>query len=459
MQGISSARPAALSPDSMRVDSLRVRLSIPSQPWWLERPRQGAMFTPRVTGIAETERRPAASVIVRAEIDGVGVNIESPVVYRYADPIKGEIQHPVVGAPAITVSLDEAVAYAQANVPIQRELRVYVRSHASDARDVTVSLHLPPGLVADSMERRVRLEGNAQNRVASGPGAAFGIGGGAAPERVQLVTFNVRGQLTPGRHEVGVQARSGAATYATGYSTVHYDHIQPQRLYRPATLGIEAVDAKFPRGFSIAYINGVGDNVAPMLEQLGVAVTVVDPASLPRTDLSRFGAVVVGTRAYEASEALVANNARLLQYAREGGTLVVQYGQYEMTQPGVMPYPVTLSRPADRVTVENAPVTILDTAARALNAPNTIRVADFAGWVQDRSLYMPRTFDAAYTPLLEMHDPGEDANRGAVLIAPLGKGTYVYTTLAFFRQLPNGVPGAARLFLNLLTASTMVIQP
>ncbi len=218
------------------------------------------------------------------------------------------------------------------------------------------------------------------------------------------------------------------------------------------------MDARLPRALAIAYITGVGDNVAPMLEQLGVNVTVIDPAMLPRTDLSKFGAVVVGTRAYEASDALVANNARLLDYARDGGTLVVQYGQFEMTRPGIMPYPITLARPADRVTVEGAPVTIVDPAASILAAPNTITTRDFDGWIQDRTLYMPRTFDPAYTPVFEMHDPGEAPNRGAVLVAPYGKGTYVYTTLAFFRQLPNGNPGAARLMLNLLSARGAV-QP
>ncbi|MEP7345417.1 MAG: LmbE family protein, partial [Gemmatimonadaceae bacterium] len=162
--------------------------------------------------------------------------------------------------------------------------------------------------------------------------------------------------------------------------------------------------------------------------------------------------VIVGTRAYEASEALVANNARLLDYAQGGGTLVVQYGQYEMQTAGIMPYPITLARPADRVTVEDAPVKIIDPSAAILSAPNKISATDFAGWQQDITLYMPRTFDPRYVPSLEVSDPGEPPNRGALLVAPLGKGTYVYTTLAFFRQLPAGVPGAARLFVNLMAA-------
>ena len=141
-----------------------------------------------------------------------------------------------------------------------------------------------------------------------------------------------------------------------------------------------------------------------------------------------------------------------VERTRRGGTVVVQYGQYEMTQPGIMPYPITISRPHDRVTHEDAPVTLLDPAARVLSSPNRITDANFAGWVQERSLYMPRTFDDRYRAPLSMNDPGEAANRGAVLVAPVGSGMYIYTTLALFRQLPAGVPGAARLFVNLLSA-------
>jgi hypothetical protein len=131
---------------------------------------------------------------------------------------------------------------------------------------------------------------------------------------------------------------------------------------------------------------------------------------------------------------------------------VVQYGQYEMTRPGIMPHPITIERPHDRVTVEESPVRLLRPDHPLLRTPNVITLADFEGWVQERSLYMPRTFDDAYLPLVAVQEPGEDERTGALLIAPLGAGTYVYTTLAFFRQLPVGVPGAARLFVNLLGA-------
>lgn len=134
--------------------------------------------------------------------------------------------------------------------------------------------------------------------------------------------------------------------------------------------------------------------------------------------------------------------------------MVVQYGQTEMTQPGIMPYPIELARPAARVTDENAPVRVLAPDSPLLTWPNRITAEDWRGWVQERSVYMPSTFDAHYTPILSMNDPGEPPNQGAILIARVGNGTYVYTTLALFRQLPAGNPGGARLFVNLLGAGS-----
>ena len=426
----AAAFTATLLPDSSAQDSITFTAGSVTQPWWLVTARRAAMFVPEVRGIPEDVATRGTQVDVEVVIESVPVHAVVPLVYRYADPIRGEVNRPLAAAPAIGVTLDRDVEFAPANSPIERPVRVHVRSAAGDEREVQVTLDLPNGLVADSATRTVTLPAGA----------------------VRTMVFAVRGRLAPGRHAIKARVSSGGETFTSGYAAIDYEHIRPQRLYRPSAVALEAVDLKVPRGLTVAYIPGVGDNIAPMLEQLGLNVTVLDPASLPRTDLSRFGAVVVGTRAYEASDALVANNARLLEYAHGGGTLVVQYGQYEMQQAGIMPYPITLARPADRVTLENAPVKVLDLNAPVLNAPNRITDQDFAGWVQDRTLYMPRTFDRAYTPVLETNDPGEPPNRGPILIAQYGKGTYVYTTLAFFRQLPNGVPGAARLFVNLMAA-------
>jgi hypothetical protein len=295
-----------------------------------------------------------------------------------------------------------------------------------------------------------------------GEGEPQGIPGGravAANSPTRAVEFHVHGSLAEGRHVISATAESEGRRFNSGYTLIDYAHIRPQRLYRDATIELSAVDVQVSAGLNVAYIPGVGDNVAPMLEQLAIPVTIVAPDRVAMTDLSRFTTVVVGPRAYESSAALVAANPKLLDFARRGHTLVVQYGQFEMARPGIMPFPVTIVRPGDRVTEEDATVRVTDPSSPVLNSPNRIGPADWAGWVQERSLYMPRTHDARYRTMLSMNDTGEPPNDGAILVAPLGAGTYVYTTLALFRQLPAGVPGGARLFVNLLSADQRSAGP
>ena len=403
----------------------------PSTPYWLEQPRRGSIFANPRPRADEGATFPDARVSVIASVNDASFTVSAPIVYRYADQVRGEIRRPVAGVPRISVLLDQGLEYAPAGTPIERELRVYLQSVDTMPHAVKLEVRLPAGLVTDSAIRD------------------FTVPRGGA---VLTATIRVRGRLPVGKHVIDVVATEAGESFAQGYTTIDYEHINPRRLYRPSRLTLEAVDVVATSGMRVGYIQGVGDNSAPALEQLGITVTKIDPATLRQADLRGYTAIVVGPRAYESLPALVANNARLLDYARAGGTLVVQYGQYEMQQPGIMPYPITINRPHDRVTDENAPVRIIDSAAAIVRTPNRITQRDFDGWLQDRSLYMPRTFDPRYTPILEMNDPGEPPNRGALLIAPLGQGTYVYTSLAFFRQLPNGVPGAARLFVNLLAA-------
>jgi LmbE family N-acetylglucosaminyl deacetylase len=436
-RGSSAGNTVTVQPDSSVTfdafmgDGFGQRFEGVSSPHWLAKPRKGAMFDFLVRGFEEAVYANDAVVSLQLAVDGVGFSAHAPIVRRFADQVVGELKRPIAAVPRVSVLLDQAVQYAPARAPIERTLRVQLQSPDSSSQTVRLEMRLPAGMTVDSAERTVVVPGS---------------------NAVQTVEFNVRGTLPAGRHGIDVVAVEGSQRFAQGYTTIDYEHINPRRMYRTSRLTIEAVDLGAQPAMRIAYIEGVGDNSAPALEQLGLAVTRLDPAQLATTDLRGYSAVVVGPRAYETSAVLVANNARLLDYARNGGTLVVQYGQYEMQRPGMMPYPITINRPHDRVTNENAAVTILDSTSAILRAPNRITARDFDGWIQDRSLYMPRTFDPAYTPVLAMSDPGEQPNRGAILVAPLGRGTYVYTTLAFFRQLPNGVPGAARLFVNLLAA-------
>ena len=431
---LETTLPAAVTrrvdPDSMVRVALDVPTTQPMSPWWLARPRAGDLFATEINGLPESSHARTGAARIRFEVADAMFEVRTPVVYRYADPVQGEVERPVSIVPAAAVTVDRAVEVAPQGAEYNRTVQVRVTSSMSDSQPVRVALRLPAGLMADSAARTVTL----------------------APGASSTLTFRVRGRPTAGSHQISAETTIADMPSPLGYQLIEYPHIRPQRMYRPATVALRVADVTVPAGLRITYVPGVSDNVAPVLQQLGFAVGVVQPAALDTFDLAATDVVVVGPRAYEAHDALVRNNARLLDWVRRGGTMVVQYGQYEMMNPGVMPFPVTINRPQDRVTEEDVPVRVLDPRSPILSTPNRITDADFAGWVQERGLYMPRTFAEAYTPLLSMNDPGEPANNGAILVAPYGSGTYVYTTMSFFRQLPAGVPGATRLFVNLLAA-------
>jgi hypothetical protein len=242
---------------------------------------------------------------------------------------------------------------------------------------------------------------------------------------------------------VGV-ASDGALTI------IDYPHIRPRPSVHPSIVDIRVAQILLPGLARVGYVRGAADRVPEALEQVGVPVLLLRPDSLARGDLSRYDAIVIGSRAYEMDPALIAHNGRLLDYARAGGLLVVQYQQYPFIEGGFAPYRMSIARPHDRVSDETAPVTPLAPAAPLFHSPNEITADDWQGWVQERGLYFARDWDSTFVPLLETHDPGDAPLQGGLLVAPLGRGTYVYTGVSFFRQLPAGVVGAYRLFANLL---------
>ena len=437
-----------IQPDSVFALTQDVAAGQVTSPWWLATPRAGDIFSTTIDGRPEQSKLRTGLARIRLSVAGASFLVDQPIVYRYADPVAGEVERPVSIVPATALTLDRAAELAPQGAEYNRAVQVRVVSSLADSQPVRVALRLPTGLTADSASRTVRL----------------------APGASSTLAFRVRGRPVAGTHEIGAEAGvataagpagngGGAGTSRTGYQLIEYPHIRPQRMYRPASIALRVADVTVPAGLRVTYIPGVSDNVAPVLQQLGFALSVIQPTALDTFDLSATDVVVVGPRAYEAHDALVRNNPRLLAWVQRGGTMVVQYGQYEMMNAGVMPFPVTISRPQDRVTEEDAPVRVLDAGSPVLSVPNRITDADFAGWVQERGLYMPRTFADVYKPLLAMNDPGEQSNSGGILVAPYGSGTYVYTTLSFFRQLPAGVPGATRLFVNLLAAGQKTRPP
>ncbi len=223
-----------------------------------------------------------------------------------------------------------------------------------------------------------------------------------------------------------------------------------RRRYAAAARELVRSDMRLPALSRVGYVLGASDRVPESLVEIGVPVVRLVAADLENGDLARFDAIVVGSRAYETDRALQNANGRLLDYVRGGGLLIVQYQQYAFVEGRFAPLPLEIARPHDRITDEGAPVSLLDPTSPVFRYPNPVGPADWEGWVQERALYMAGSWDPGYRPLLEMSDADQPAQRGGLLVAGLGKGTYVYTGLAFFRQLPAGVPGAFRLFANLL---------
>ncbi|MBK9758524.1 MAG: hypothetical protein IPO90_00785 [Flavobacteriales bacterium] len=233
---------------------------------------------------------------------------------------------------------------------------------------------------------------------------------------------------------------------------IDYPHIMPQVYYTPAEVKMIPLDVK-TTAKTVGYIKGAGDDVPQAIQQLGVKVDIVDPATASLEIISKYDAVVMGIRAYNNNQGMKRFNPVLMRYVENGGTVVVQYTTRtsDMVLPDSLigPYPFKLTR--DRVTVEEAPPTFLDAKHPLLNTPNKITTTDFDGWVQERGLYFCGSLDPHYTPLIAWNDPGEQPLNGGLITCNYGKGRYVYTGISFFRELPAGVPGAYRLFANLIS--------
>jgi hypothetical protein len=274
-----------------------------------------------------------------------------------------------------------------------------------------------------------------------------------APGEVREVRFTVTppANAAAGDHPVSaVFIAENGQRFERGVQMIDYPHVRARPLYHDARSVVRAFDVRVPQGLRVAYIEGAGEEGPGFLANLGITPELLDAEDLAEGDLDRFDVVIAGSRAYEVRTDLMAHNRRLLEWVARGGTMIVQYNKHEIVEGHFTPFPITIARPHGRVTDENAPVRMLDPAHPVVTTPNRITEQDWTGWVQERGLYFAETWDDAYTPVLETSDPGGTPLRGGLLIARHGQGTYVYTGLAFFRQFPQGVPGAYRLFANLL---------
>jgi hypothetical protein len=440
-----------IPPDSTAQWTIPVAVLGSTVPWWLGQkvlniyePFESALdglarpaaIPDRVTipavAIPETIRRVSdVTVLVRIAEQLIGLSV-GPIVHRTADPLGGVQERAVTSVPPITLGFDHSLEWVPAGKPVDRLLRFSVQSNADSQRTISLNLVAPPGLRVDSLPKTITL----------------------APQQTTELLLRIRGTLQPGRHPFGLFGRDAdSVAFDRGLRTVRYPHLRPIQLSRGSALWLHGVEIAVPSRLNVAYLQGVGDLITPYLRQLGVRLTVLDYDALLNADLSGFTTVVVGTRAYEAHPGLVASNAKLLDFARRGGTLLVLGGTTATYGYNVFPFPLGPGPDGatDRVTLENAPVRVLTPGSRLLAWPNRITEGDWGGWVSERASFMPRVIDSRYATPLEIHDPDQPESRGALLVARLGKGTYIYTTLSLVQQLPAAVGGAARLFVNLMS--------
>lgn len=413
------------------------RVTIPanqkiSQPYWLEKPIvKGVFQVDNQQLIGMPENPPALTASYTFIVDGQRFTYTRPVVYKSTDPVEGEIYRPFIIQPEITANLTERVYVFADNSPKTAEIVVKAgRANVSG----TLKVDVPAGW---------RIE------PASAP---FSLKNKDDEQRATF-TLTPTAQAKDGRLQAIMTTQIG--TFTTALRQIAYKHIPTQTLFPPAEAKLVKLDVKVTAK-NVGYVVGAGDEVPAALQQMGCHVTLLGPAQL-NGNLSAYDAIVIGVRAYNTDDFLAIYQPKLMDYVKNGGTMVVQYvtpGGSGVIQNGLKvsqlgPYPFKVVN--ERVTDEEATMTFINPQHRLLNYPNKISEADFSNWIQERGIYFAQDWDKAYEPIFSAHDPNEAPKQGSLIYAPYGKGHFMYTGLVFFRELPAGVPGAYRLFANLIS--------
>lgn len=358
--------------------------------------------------------------------------ITSTAKIKFIDPTLGQSERPLMVGPPISVLLTSPVVVAPVGRPSPADIGVSVRSNVQSPVHAKLRLETPTGWKIEPSEIAVDLDHDGD---------------------LNNYNFQVTPQnLHEGTYKVTAQAEYNGKQYAEGFKIITRPDLDSYPAYRPATENVQAVDVKLPPQLRVGYLMGAGDEIPSVLDSVGLNINMITPQELATGDLSRYGTIIVGIRAYDTRTDIREHNHRLLDYVNNGGTLIVQYNQsIGLFNDGhYTPYPATAANL--RVTVEEAPVEILAPEEQVFNWPNKITQKDFDGWVQERGLYFMGQWDPQFKPLLACNDPGEPSQKGGLLLAHYGKGIYIYSAYGFSRQLPAGVPGAIRLFVNLLSA-------
>lgn len=398
-----------------------------SQPFWLKYPPKKSLFSIReqhLVGLAENS--PSIPIKIKLNADGHILEYTVPLLYRWTDRVDGERNRPFEIRPKVTVQIADKVKIFTEDDP--QEVRVRLKSHTPNA------------------EGTIRLEAPEQWRV--------------HPESIPFVMNNkyaetkVTFEVTPPKNAdeamITAVAEINGERLDRDIVEISHPHIVRQVYFPKSRTKAIKMDLK-RAGTRLGYIMGSGDEVADSLIHIGYQVTFLDDDMLDREDLGQFDAIIAGIRAFNTRESLKNTSARLLQYVKDGGTFIVQYNVSRGLQTeNIGPYPLTIG--GDRVSEETAPVAFLNPQHSLLNYPNTITPKDFDGWVQERGLYFASDWEDRYEPILASSDSNESAKRGGLLYTRYGKGVFIYTGYSWFRQLPAGVPGAYRLFANLISS-------
>lgn len=407
------------------IDVIIPKTAAYTSPYWLKEKGNTGMYTVndlQKIGQPDIIREMSATFMV--DFNGTAIPFERTIIYKFNDPVAGEVYQPLDIIPAVTTH-------------IMNKVQLFM-----DGKSQMASVRIKAG--KDNCKGNLRLE-LPQGWKVSPASIAFDL---AKKGSETIVNF----QITPPDAPSEATARSIVTIEGEEFDreqiTIAYPHIVTQQVLLPSIAKFTKADLKIA-GKNIAYIMGAGDNIPESLKQMGYQVTLLAPEAITPEAIKEYDAIVVGIRAYNTLDAIVFKQQILFDYVNNGGTMVVQYNTTgDLVTRDIAPYSLRISR--DRVTEENAKVTFLDEKHPVLNYPNKITEKDFKGWVQEQGLYYPDEWAKEFTPIISSHDKGESAKKGGLLVAKYGKGYYIYTGLSFFRELPEGVSGAYRLMANLI---------
>lgn len=398
-----------------------------TQPYWLKEPSSLGMYTVSdsdMIGLPENPAPMTAEFLIAMEDQFL--EFEVPIVFKRNDPVDGETYRPIAITPPVMVNAESEVLVFGSNQ--SRAIEVKVTSGKTNVQG-QVALELPKGWTSSPVSHDFDLNVKGEEQV-----FIFSIN---PPKKASVDFVSAKATLADG------------TTWTKGINVIEYDHIPTQTTFPTSSIKVVKLDLK-RSGDRIGYIEGAGDVVPQNLRQVGYEVDLLTKEDVTVSNLEQYDAVVLGVRAFNTLKWLSYKNEDLFQYVENGGTVIVQYNtSHRLVTQKVAPFDLKLSR--DRVTVEEAEVRLLAPDHQVLNTPNKITARDFEGWVQERGLYFPNDWSSEFTPILSANDPGETPKDGGLLVAKYGKGYYIYSGYSWFRELPAGVPGAYRLFVNLLS--------